>query len=584
MAGFFDNQQPGFLSGLTGGPWSADQGNNSAMSRGLLAAALGLLANSGRRGFAQNLGEAGIQGMQGFYGAKDEQRRNSMQDWQFSEMKRQAERQRRLDETHDILRDLPRRFMRGGGSPSVDATGGPETDVNAPNNVARPASLDEDGLFNAMMLVDPVAAYRFRGERSKATLDDMKAKRMGSVLESIDRWSGAGNDAVVRQTGNLAPTVANGQIQQAAERQSPLYGIPREAIDADLAFNDGKNIGTWLDKRGSPNIEFINGVAIDKNRASPGMSIPQVAQNGQASQILPDPTAPGGFRVIAPQGAMDTYGAYRQIDEQSKAAFDPLKVYNPKTRREEYVPRSEIGRVPPNVQASRDGERLTILRQELDTARQRGNRADIEALEREIGRTPGGRLPAGPSSLEAAQGRYDEAVQTDLAGRRKTIYDSAEVASSKITDYQRLSQLLAQHDGGTLSPKGLEIARTLNSMGLKIDPSTGNKEAAQALANKMALDLRNPAGGAGMPGAMSDADRQFLANMIPSLGTTAEGRAQMIGYATAIERRKVEVAQFARNYESKYGRLDNEFFDQLQRWSSGHPLFTRPSRGATGGW
>ena len=51
---------------------------------------------------------------------------------------------------------------------------------------------------------------------------------------------------------------------------------------------------------------------------------------------------------------------------------------------------------------------------------------------------------------------------------------------------------------------------------------------------EFALELRNPSGGAGMPGAMSDADRNFLASIPPSLANTKEGRALI---ANSIERK-----------------------------------------------
>jgi hypothetical protein len=53
-------------------------------------------------------------------------------------------------------------------------------------------------------------------------------------------------------------------------------------------------------------------------------SIPTVAQNGQASQLVPDPTAPGGFRVIAPPGAVETAGAYAGAAKGAENDNTPL--------------------------------------------------------------------------------------------------------------------------------------------------------------------------------------------------------------------------------------------------------------------
>lgn len=518
---------------------------------------------------------------------------------------------------------------------------------------------------------------------ANAELTKARTQKTTALMDNLQRWMGpmAGvqdaNASTIAQTGNLAPTVGNARIQGDALRQvrgaDPLYGIPREALQADLTFNDGKGIAEMLFKRGTPNIDFVNGVAVDKSTVRPGFSVPTVSQDGRASQVLQDPTAPNGFRVVAPPGAMETYGAYRGIDERAKAALDPLKVYNPDTRREEYVPRTDVvgsgggaapaGGVPglpaplrnnnpgalmpggKMAQFATPEEGLRAMDANLQAYAGRGintlrgvisrwappsennTEAYIAAASQRLGLKPDQqidlgnpvvrhalstalmlhengpagvfgagqpqpsrpqRYAAGPSSLESAQGKYDEEVQRDFAARRKSIFDAGEVAGGRINDYQRLGQLLAQHDGGALSPKGLEIAKTLNSLGMNVDPFLPNKEAATSLANKMALDLRNPAGGAGMPGAMSDSDRQFLQQMVPNLTTSAEGRRLMVSYAVAIEQRKQQVAQFARNFEGKHGRLDNEFYDQLTAWSKANPLFKQAqkpqSRGATGAW
>lgn len=491
------------------------------------------------------------------------------------------------------------------------------------------------GLLNALQFVKSARTEREDRELKRGLLQSQiaenesqaqqraaQAKRQQQMLESIAAWQNpAGpqrqaNAAVAQQTGNLSPTLANAALQQQAmgqaQQYNPLFGIPREAIDADLSFNNGKGIAEFIFKRGTPNMDFVNGVAVDKNQVRPGFSVPTTSANGQSTQLVSDPSAPGGFRVIAPQGASDTYSAYRDADEAAKARYDVMKVYNPQTQREEYVPRSVVAgasglpplppqlprngqqqqlpplgpgarsdmRVPPEVQRQRDTERVAILKAELAKTT---DPMDKAALLRELARAGaassqgtyggGGTFAAGPSSREAAGSVYDVEAAKDMAGRRKTIFDAGDLAGSRIQSYQQLSQLLAGHDGGTLSPAGLQIAKTANSLGFKIDPSLPNKEAAVALSNAMALDLRNPAGGAGMPGAMSDADRQFLANMIPNLATSAEGRGIMIRSAIAIEQRKQQVAAAARRYEARHGRIDNGFYDQLSAWSSQHPLF-----------
>lgn len=146
-------------------------------------------------------------------------------------------------------------------------------------------------------------------------------------------------------------------------------------------------------------------------------------------------------------------------------------------------------------------------------------------------------------------------------------------ANGKIARVDRLNQLLQNVDTGKLTPAGTEIAKYAQSVGLKIDPNVGNKEAAQALSNEMALELRNPAGGAGMPGAMSDKDREFLVSMTPGLSTTPEGRKQITETMRKLAQRDQQVATMAREYRQKNGSMDEGFYKKLQDFSNANPLF-----------
>lgn len=148
-------------------------------------------------------------------------------------------------------------------------------------------------------------------------------------------------------------------------------------------------------------------------------------------------------------------------------------------------------------------------------------------------------------------------------------------APSKIARADRLNQLLENVDTGKLTPAGTELAAYAESAGFKIDKNLGNKQAAQALANEMALELRNPAGGAGMPGALSDSDRNFLTSMTPGLSTSPEGRKQITETMQKMAKRDQEVAKLARDYRTKNGSIDEGFYNQMRAYSDSHPLFSK---------
>jgi hypothetical protein len=162
-----------------------------------------------------------------------------------------------------------------------------------------------------------------------------------------------------------------------------------------------------------------------------------------------------------------------------------------------------------------------------------------------------------------------------------SIQQAGSDANTKIARYERLKGLLDGVKTGKLTPTGTELAAWADAIGIKVDQNLGNKQAAAALGNEIALSLRNPAGGAGMPGALSDKDREFLVTMVPSLSQTPEGNAKLIETAQKIARRDQEVAKLARDYRARRGTLDPGFYDALQQFSESNPLFSGPQRTVT---
>lgn len=156
-------------------------------------------------------------------------------------------------------------------------------------------------------------------------------------------------------------------------------------------------------------------------------------------------------------------------------------------------------------------------------------------------------------------------------------------AQSAINRYDRLGQLLEGVNTGKFSPLGLEIAKAAQAAGINIDPKLSNKEAAAALSNEIALQLRNPAGGAGMPGALSDKDREFLVSMVPGLATTPQGRALMLETGKKLAKRDQEVARLAREYRKKNGSLDEGFYEILSDYANKNPLFQSAPQQSKGG-
>lgn len=146
-------------------------------------------------------------------------------------------------------------------------------------------------------------------------------------------------------------------------------------------------------------------------------------------------------------------------------------------------------------------------------------------------------------------------------------------APTKLSKLDRMEQLMTGVQTGKLTPAMTQIASIAESLGIKIDPKLGAKQGLEALSNEIALTLRNPSGGAGMPGAMSDKDREFLVSMTPGLAKTPEGNRLIIETARKLAKRDQEVAKLAREYRRKNGSMDEGFYDELAEFSAKNPLF-----------
>lgn len=180
--------------------------------------------------------------------------------------------------------------------------------------------------------------------------------------------------------------------------------------------------------------------------------------------------------------------------------------------------------------------------------------------------------------LNPQETKEGEGVGTSLAKQYSGILESATNAQGELHNYERLEQLLDGVQTGKLTPVGTEAAAWMHAAfpSWEIDPTLPNKEAFAALSAGMALELRNPSGGAGMPGAMSDKDREFLTKMVPNLSNTPDGIKLMIQTRKKLAERSIHVAKMAREYRQKNprGNFNEGFYDYLSKWSQENPLFS----------
>jgi hypothetical protein len=176
--------------------------------------------------------------------------------------------------------------------------------------------------------------------------------------------------------------------------------------------------------------------------------------------------------------------------------------------------------------------------------------------------------------LGAKEGeKSSEAIGTGIGKQYVELQDKVLPAQERLTQLDRMGDLLEGIETGRLTPIMTDVASVLDYFGIKVDPNLDKKQAALTIASSLALQNRNPSGGSGMPGAMSDADRKFLTQMTPGLSQTPEGRKMILETAAKLSQRDMEVAALAREYKKAHGTFDEFFYDELGKWATAHPLF-----------
>ena len=192
-----------------------------------------------------------------------------------------------------------------------------------------------------------------------------------------------------------------------------------------------------------------------------------------------------------------------------------------------------------------------------------------------------GNKKAGATTINTGDGssEYNKALDKKYAESFMTIQDGAQSARGKLATLGALSQALKESgDTGYGGETILTLQQAGRLFGVEIG-DVGPKEAARALGNQLALQLRNPSGGAGMPGAMSDKDREFLVASVPGLTKTPEGNAKLVDFMTRVEERSIQVAEQAQQYQERNGQIDNGFYRELSQWSEANPLFPENDAG-----
>ena len=332
------------------------------------------------------------------------------------------------------------------------------------------------------------------------------------------------------------------------------------------AYDRGQGAAAWkMYKIDLPNGQsqiVTSEQAAEIARQSGGnVRISEINSNQQPAQRMPSraPVNPPQNGVVQPVGPIDTEAQLR----------------------------GAVGAIPSTVPNQNVSVR-DVLMQEMEDARRSGNTAEIPKIQAELDRlapaSQGQSMPGITSGKTTEQQITDEANKASKVktaeGRAKwygAVQSKVQAARATINKLNRVDQLLGNFEGGLFSELGLEVARGFNSVGFKVDPKLGNKEAAQSISRQFAIALRSQGeepGQVGMPGHLSDADRDFLVSITPRLAQSSEGRKSIIETMKTVAERQIDYAQKARDWRKQHGDLNwDAFEDSYQQYANNNELF-----------
>ena len=174
--------------------------------------------------------------------------------------------------------------------------------------------------------------------------------------------------------------------------------------------------------------------------------------------------------------------------------------------------------------------------------------------------------------IDKGESAYDAAMGGSFAKNRINIANQARSSYQDDAQLDLIGSLL-QGQGGFAAQEINSLKRVGKALGIGVDEGVGRAEAAQAISNKMALDMRNPDTGPGMPGSMSDADREFLVSLIPGIGQTEAGRNLVIEAKKRVNKWNRKIDSMARAYEQEHGRIDSGFDAVVEEYAKLNPVF-----------
>jgi hypothetical protein len=156
-------------------------------------------------------------------------------------------------------------------------------------------------------------------------------------------------------------------------------------------------------------------------------------------------------------------------------------------------------------------------------------------------------------------------------------------AAATITEDQDLSRMELAIKRGAQTGRGeqtiLELKNLGNTLfGLELAEADTEAEVVRAISNRLALQLRNPDSGLGLPGSTSNKDLDFLKAAVTGLQQSEEGNLLMIKYRRRQNQMKRDIAAEQARIISAEGKTPLNLDSRLIQFANNYDFLTGEER------
>jgi hypothetical protein len=316
----------------------------------------------------------------------------------------------------------------------------------------------------------------------------------------------------------------------------------------------------------------------------------EILMGGQNQQTLPSPQRPSNFREgvtnFVQQAILNPlqYGLYMKESPRRRAqriSADYQQAQIDALAREQQRRNNLMFDLAQDIKPSERGVLANLSLDELEdlatsrvqTVNPYGSNPDMTGVIAQRNLLTGELNMVAPPT-DNQRGIQPEAYENYLAGLFTQSTEAGRAARSQLAEVNLMADLLRRGaETGFGEATKNQLRSVFDSLGFEVDVNalqTG--EGLTAFSNRLALTVRNPAGGAGMPGAMSDPDREFLVSTVPGLARTEAGNALLIAVMQKQLERKIEISRMAVEYYQKNNSMAG-FEDLIAEFAQNNRMF-----------